>query len=851
MWHKAASVIGLALFGLSLWILARELDRIGFAALTTSLADVPRATLLAAVAVTALNYFVLTCHDQLAFVYAGVRLHRARIALASFIGYAVSNNVGFAVVSGASARYRFYSRWGITASELSRIITFYSGTFWLGLCLIGGSSLLFAPTAGLEEYVPHWLTRGLGLIGLVGVVAYMIACLREAGPVRIARLTLPLPGRRMLGAQLLVSSLDWFLAAGVLYVLLPAPRPPLLLVAGAFAAAQLVALASHVPGGLGVFEGVMFLLLGANVDPAELAPALLLFRIVYYLLPLAVALVALLVDEGRMRRHQLTRWSAACEAVASWAAPRILAILTFACGALLLFSGATPGIASRLSTLTQFLPLAAVELSHFTASLTGLFLLLLSQAILRRVDAALYVTSIALAIGAITSVTKGADYEEASILIAVLVALVAARRHFTRRARIFESPVSAGWIGAVVTAVASSVWLGLFANRHVSYTSDLWWRFAVHGDAPRFLRASVAVTIGALMFAVRQLLRPAAPPRGAVDLSSTTEIDHVIALQPKTMPYLVYLGDKSILWNERKTAFLMYACSGRSCVSLGDPVGPPDAASDLVSQFLRMCHESDFTPVFYESSAERLADFADFGLNVVKVGEEARVHLPDFSLSGTANKALRSSVNRVDREGYTFRVIDPSEVGALLPQLQEISDEWLLRKSASEKGFSLGYFDEQYLQRFPLAVMEREGLIEAFANLWPGPGRVELAPDLMRYRGTAPPGVMDVLFVRMMMWGRDQGYEWFNIGMAPLSGIPTSPVGHAWTRLGHFVYRNGEAFYNFQGLRAYKEKFHPAWQPRYLAYPGGLALPRVIADVTALIAGGYRRIFLRYGRRAA
>src|SRR6516162_9602501 len=108
MWQKAASAAGIALFGISLWILARELDRIGFTALTASLAAVPWTVLLAAIAVTALNYFVLTCHDQLAFVYAGVELHRARIALASFIGYAVSNNVGFAVVSGASARYRFY-----------------------------------------------------------------------------------------------------------------------------------------------------------------------------------------------------------------------------------------------------------------------------------------------------------------------------------------------------------------------------------------------------------------------------------------------------------------------------------------------------------------------------------------------------------------------------------------------------------------------------------------------------------------------------------------------------------------------------------------------------------------------
>src|SRR5262249_18345058 len=152
-----------------------------------------------------------------------------------------------------------------------------------------------------------------------------------------------------------------------------------------------------------------------------------------------------------------------------------------------------------------------------------------------------------------------------------------------------------------------SVWLGLFAFRHVTYTTDLWWQFAVHGDAPRFLRASVAVTAGALVFALRQLFRPALPGRAAVDLSSTGDIDRVMALQPRTMPYLVYLGDKSIVWNERKTAFLMYACSGRSCVALGDPVGPPDASREVIAQFLRVCHEADLTPVFYESGAEHLS----------------------------------------------------------------------------------------------------------------------------------------------------------------------------------------------------------------------------------------------------
>ena len=158
-------------------------------------------------------------------------------------------------------------------------------------------------------------------------------------------------------------------------------------------------------------------------------------------------------------------------------------------------------------------------------------------------------------------------------------------------------------------------------------------------------------------------------------------------------------------------------------------------------------------------------------------------------------------------------------------------------------GFSLGSFDERYVKRFPAAVIEQAGRIVAFATLWPGAGRHELSVDLMRYRDTAPKYAMELLFARLLLWGKEQGYAWFNLGMAPLSGLEPSPVASLWSRLGRLVYRRGEPFYNFQGLRAFKEKFSPTWTPRYLAYPGGLSLPGVMADVSALIAGGYTRIF--------
>ena len=112
----------------------------------------------------------------------------------------------------------------------------------------------------------------------------------------------------------------------------------------------------------------------------------------------------------------------------------------------------------------------------------------------------------------------------------------------------------------------------------------------------------------------------------------------------------------------------------------------------------------------------------------------------------------------------------------------------------------------------------------------------------MRHRLDAPAGVMDYMFAQLMMWGQQEGYRWFNLGMAPLSGLENRALGPLWNRVGALAYRFGEDYYNFQGLRQYKEKFDPVWEPTYLASPGGLALPRILTNLAALIAGGLRGV---------
>ena len=297
-------------------------------------------------------------------------------------------------------------------------------------------------------------------------------------------------------------------------------------------------------------------------------------------------------------------------------------------------------------------------------------------------------------------------------------------------------------------------------------------------------------------------------------------VAELIAEADDTAANLALLGDKRLLFNTERTAFIMYQPSGHSWIAMGDPVGPPEACEPLAWEFLENCDVMAVSPVFYQVKPQNLALYVDLG---------------------AARADLRQAHRRAGRDGAQCQIVAPADVGAILPQLRAVSDAWLAAKNTAEKRFSLGYFDERYLQNFYCGVVRCGGEIVAFANIWRGGAR-EISVDLMRYGGAAPKGVIDYLLVECMLWGKAQGYQWFNLGMAPLSGLEEHALAPAWHKLGRMVQRYGEMFYPFEGLRKYKEKFLPVWRPRYLAAPHGLAMAGALLDVTSLISGGVGKV---------
>jgi phosphatidylglycerol lysyltransferase len=800
---------------------------------------IPASRLLAAVALTCAGYGCLTLYDALGLSFAGVSVPYPRLALISFMGFAIGHNVGFNTLSGGAIRYRAYSPLGLTAKQIGTVIAFGTLTFALGAATLLGVCLVSqAGLSGSLLHVNRAVVVAAGCLLLSGVGAYLwLACSRHES-LRYKRIVIPVPTPRVAFGQVVVAGADLLCAAGVLYVMLP-PQADIGFAqfAGLYLIAITAGIVSNVPGGVGVFESVL-LLIFRTVPPDQLLGALLAYRVIYYFGPFAAALGLLGAHEVWVHRGPMVRLGRLGRTWLNAVTPQAIGVAVFGAGAVLLFSGSTPAITNRLESLRQIVPLPILELSHLLGSVVGVGLLVLANGLYRRLDAAWWLTIWLLCAGVLVSLLKGFDYEEALILGVVIVLLVSARARFRRRASLIEQRFSGPWIVAVLLVLGAAVWLVLFAYRHLPYEKDLWWQFEFEASAPRSLRGLLLAAMIAAAYALWRLLRPSKPPASAPTADDLQQAEILIANGHDSNANLALLGDKHLMFNDDRTAFIMYQASGSSYVSMGDPVGPTVLSEPLAWEFLECCDGMAVSPVFYQVAPDNLSLYIDLGMTLTKLGEEARIPLRTFSLAGAGRADLRQCHRRAGRDGAEFAVVQRKDVPAIMDELRLVSDSWLAEKQAGEKRFSLGYFDERYLSCFECAVVRRAGVIVAFANIWRAGVDMELSVDLMRYGAGAPKGVIDFLLVECMLWGKAQKYQWFNLGMAPLAGLEEHALAPTWHKLGRMVQRYGETFYHFEGLRKYKEKFLPVWRPRYLAVSGKFAVAGALLDVTSLISGG-------------
>ena len=531
------------------------------------------------------------------------------------------------------------------------------------------------------------------------------------------------------------------------------------------------------------------------------------------------------------------------------------ASLTATVGIVNLLSAVTPSVPRRVNWLEQIFPFEIRTGAHLFAVLSGFFLLILASNLLRRKRLAWLLTIALLVTSILSNLIKGWDYEESLLSALLLVQLMAMRSLFTARS---DRPSIVQGIRVFVFALLFTLAYGTLGfywlDRHYSTTFRL-------GEALKqtlaifftdnnlglqptsrfgifFVNSIYIIGAVTLLYALWMLLRPVLLHNEATSEERQRAKELVEQYGSSSLARFALLDDKSYYFSPSGQSVIAYVPKGRGAIALGDPIGAIEDRSEAIVGFKQFCALNDWQPAFYQTLPDNLELYQSLNFKTLKIGEEATVDLKSFTLQGKTGKNLRPVINKFKKLGYEVQFHAPPIADELLQELRAISNEWLEQMAGSEKRFSVGWFEDEYIQSCEVAVVHnQQGNPVAFANIIPEYHLNEATIDLMRHLEDAERGTMDFLFISMFERFKQQGYDSFNLGLAALSGVGNTEQSSRMERGMHYLYEHLNQFYNFQGLRAYKDKFHPQWESRYLVYPQFATLPEIAVALVRADSG--------------
>lgn len=833
-------------------LLLVESRHINLGAIQRALAGVPPIVIFLLSLGGLLAIAINSSYDMLAARFAGLARPPDQSLRLGFLATGISNTVNFYGITGTSLRILVLTRDGAATSTAVRYASLVITASPLGLSVMAWVTLAARPPLLAATAVPEALVLGvLGVIALYLPLYVVLATtsLLRFGPLRAIDRIRITEATAFIGASIV----DWAVSACLLWsclAVLGVHVSPGAAIA-VFALASILGMISFVPGGLGVFDITLVSLLAAHgVSPDSAVAALVLYRVVYYLVPL---LVALALGANELRTTRIARTLRAHPAIRFLAWPvgravdlgiRILAWLTAASGVVLLAGAAFPNLRSHVQILRVWLPLGAVEVSNLASVAVGLLLVFAARGLSLRLNRAFWLALGLLVAGGVFGLLRGLDWGSSLLLVAVAGALWLNRADFDQRGSLSRQLGEWQWVAALAAALMLYIIIGE-AFYPAGGASLL--HFEVGANGARFLRGLMIALLTMIVIMVWVWPRW---PRLALERPTSADLDALVAWLnvhgSNSYSHLMLLGDKTLHYSADSTAMIGFSAIRNRMVALGDPLGETEARRIAIADFRRFAESQHCTPVFYQVGPAHLSDYLDHGFVLFKLGEFGRVDLSKFSLRGKGNADKRGAINRAGRLGLAFELHEPPFEPRLMADLRRVSDDWLGDKPA-EKAFSLGRFDVNYLTRAPVAlVRDADNTLVAFASVVPSYGhQKEYSIDLIRHHKGAPSGAMDFLLVRLMQEGQALGYRWFNLGMAPLAGVGDTPWATTAEQLAHLAFEHGNRWYNYKGLLAFKEKWDPVWQSMYLAYPPDTRLSSLQLDIAALIAGGYRRIICR------
>ncbi|WP_445487112.1 bifunctional lysylphosphatidylglycerol flippase/synthetase MprF [Niallia sp. 03133] len=771
-------------------------------------------------------------YDVLLNKHLNAEIPLKRLGKYSLISNSFSNLLGFGGLIGVALRTFFYQKY----EHDKRILL--KGIASVTLFYLSGISI-FAWLVYFDSWNMPLIKNHHLLFVSVLIVGFIFPAIIGGFFIKKTKLRSIIPSPKFVMQLVAASMAEWLFVFLYLYSLAVMMKLPVSTweFVKIFLIAVCAGIASMIPGGIGSFDLVFlwgFDYLGVPTE--KLIVVLLIYRIGYYFIPF---LTGLLLFFGDLWKKWNEYWNNIPKTIVENISHFFLTILVFASGIILLVSAAMPGILTRLQISQEIFSIEVMNFTHHVSVGTGFVLLGLARGIEYREKRTYHLALLVLCLAAISTFLKGLDYEEALIITGVIILLILSKGRFYRESFVFTWGKIIFDICIIATFTFGYLWLGYLSLPIAHHKlPPIIAPYVLLNAESLFSSAVIGLFIAFIIIMLGYFINK---PKNLVKISSKSDeeeiIRHLNTYKGTSLAHLIFLHDKYIFWNKQKNVLFTYQTYADKLIVLGDPIGQEESFLKAIEELYERADKYGYTPVFYQTSKFMLPFLHGNGYDFFKLGEEGHVDFKQYSLSGKKMKNYRAIKNKFEREGYNVIISTHPHVDSLLSKLKYVSDEWL--QGRVEKGFSLGYFDPSYLNTVNIVyVMDHEENILAFLSLNPTYNKEVnmLTVDLMRSLPNAPTGVMDFLFMHTFEYLKEQNIEFCNLGMAPLSNLGISKFSFLSEKIADQIFHHGHAFYQFRGLRNFKNKYCNIWEPKYLAYRKKSSLPFTSAQVTMLVA---------------
>lgn len=739
----------------------------------------------------------------------GNDLKKRTIYETSYTVNTMNNLIGFGGLINMGLRHYFYGR-KKDKMEMVKVVVETYFYYLIGISVLSFFGLLYI-------YLNRDSTAAIYTPWLVGGLLYSPAVLLFSNRKKDDKKRVPHWAQLQLT---MTSVLEWLGAIGT-FLIIGRAMGQSFHVAEVFTvvvATNLIGMVSLMPGGLGSFDLMTLVGLGNLGIGYENALAwLLLYRLFYYVVPFIIGLYFFIKHFGCSFNEENDGVPAE---FAKSIAHDLCSLMMYLFGIFMILSATIPDKVSTIKLLAKLNPIRANILYQSPSILLGLVFIFLGRIHVERQIKAMGPTLLFLALTFVYAVMTGFGLITYIYLILLTVLTIASRRDLYRKQFIYRKESLFMDFGIALLFV--TMYLLSITNKAKGMGLLLRAReFIVLPFEQNWLHISLLlIVIACVLWAIYRYVAGEGETVG--ESADMTRVEGLLRAYGGDMDAgLVFLGDKDLYWyqveGEDMCALQLRTAADRVIV-MGEPMGNPAYVDDCVKQFIRDVDVLGYEAVFYEVSRELIMKLHDYGFHFMKFGETAVVDLENFTLEGKSKKAFRNVLNKFTKEGMHFDVLEPPFDAAFFADLKRISDTWL--EGRGERGFSMGYFDEDYLNRAPVAVVkDGEGEVVAFANLMPVYKEGWATIDLMRYDPEdAPGGTMDFMFLNLFSYFKEKGQIAFDLGMAPLANVGINEHSFLQEKLAYFVYKFGSSLYSFEGLRSFKMKYAARWEPKYTGY---------------------------------